>query len=202
MGVYERVSHLRTLTLISLALVNAAILVGLLVDTKKKHDYTYIGADYPVKMPLPPIQEVQMTLYESVYYSLNGSQPTDLDEWDTLTLLPKGLGRVRLGPESRTFVLTYYHQRHCLRMIQNSLIDQNDPGRLTTSTLEHMHHCFNYLRQTLLCEAADSLEKGDFLERDYEMDRTADTLVCRDWEAIFEVTDENLRVWKDSSHSR
>ncbi|KAG2355600.1 hypothetical protein BDR07DRAFT_519805 [Suillus spraguei] len=45
----------------------------------------------------------------------------------------------------------------------------------------HTHHCHKYLRQTLMCDPAHTLEMGDFPSIDYEKDRTGDTLVCRDW---------------------
>ncbi|KAE9388249.1 hypothetical protein BT96DRAFT_1074737 [Gymnopus androsaceus JB14] len=177
----------------AIALVNILVVVVLLLDPA--------GSDYPIKMPLPLFKEVQMTYYESVHYMLNGSQPMDVAEWDTLSLLPEGFGRVRLGPESRTFVLTYYHQLHCLRGIQNSFLDPDDPHRFPSEP-EHLHHCFNYLRQTLLCEAADSLEKGDFLKRNFSSERIGDTVVCRDWESMFDAAAKNHQDWKRSSKAR
>lgn len=56
---------------------------------------------------------------------------------------------------------------------------------------EHYGHCLNYLRQTLLCDANGSLEEGDFIERDPEVDRVGDTMVCQDWEKLYKVMNEN-----------
>ncbi|KIJ64929.1 hypothetical protein HYDPIDRAFT_65502, partial [Hydnomerulius pinastri MD-312] len=60
---------------------------------------------------------------------------------------------------------------------------------------EHLHHCFNYLRQTFLCESADTLELGDFMQRDFENERVGDTLVCHDWEQVYTALDENHQEW-------
>ncbi|KAJ3804457.1 hypothetical protein EV368DRAFT_77021 [Lentinula lateritia] len=155
----------------------------------------YIGNDFPLKMPLPKFQEVQMAYYESVHYAFNGTQPQDIAEWDTVVNLPEGFGRVRLGPEWRTFVLTYYHQLHCLQSIHEAF---TAPSSFDSSGHDHEHleHCFNYLRQTFMCEAADSLERGNFHEQNFTADRIGETVVCRDWSSIFGAASENYRSWK------
>lgn len=73
----------------------------------------------------------------------------------------------------------------------------------------HVRHCFDYLRQTLLCSAASTVERGDFMkdagrgfggdgegEEEGRMWR-GDTLVCEDWERAFEALDVNLREWEE-----
>ncbi|KAH7884129.1 hypothetical protein F5I97DRAFT_1898746 [Phlebopus sp. FC_14] len=112
-------------------------------------------------------------------------------EWDKLVTAPKEAGRTRLGNDHRLFTMVFWHHFHCLWSIQRALNDRND----TYAAYGHLHHCFNYLRQTLLCQAADSLELGDFMERDYEYERVGDTLVCRDWEPVYSALEENYRNW-------
>lgn len=129
-----------------------------------------------------------MTYHESVHYSLNVS---DSDEWRSLTGHFKSLGRVRLGPEHRVFVLSYFHQLHCLEQLQMSLSSHHD----SAITPQHLHHCYNYIRQTLLCDASDALEKGDFMERDLVYDSIGDTVVCRDWEKVFTRIEANFDDW-------
>ncbi|KAJ6609694.1 hypothetical protein B0H10DRAFT_472626 [Mycena sp. CBHHK59/15] len=133
-----------------------------------------------------------MTLYQSVRFSLD---PTDavanLSEWATIGENLKGFGRTRLGPDHRVFVLTFYHQFHCLRKIQVALIDRND----SISTAHHFQHCLNYLRQTFLCSAADMLEEGDFMAKDWDEDRQGDLLVCKDWRKVYDVLDTKYEEW-------
>lgn len=94
--------------------------------------------------------------------------------------------------------MAFYHQLHCVREIERGLVDLDD----AEATSHHMKHCLDYLRQTILCSATDTLEKGDFLQRNWELERksVADDLVCWDWELIFrELGDgwDEFTTWRD-----
>lgn len=155
-------------------------------------NYSYIGQDYPLVYPMDPLEIVAMTLHESVHFSLNVSDRVALDEWILYSSIPKGIGRTRLGPQQRVFVITVSHQMHCLRRIQAALLNRQDP----LAKPAHVSHCLNYLRQTLLCEGADMLERGDFMERVYDVERVGDTLICSDWERAFELLDRKYEQWQ------
>lgn len=154
-------------------------------------EYTYSGDDYPIEYPIGLLDPVAMTLHESIHFDLNGSDPLALSEWQLLPSIPKGIGRTRLGPNYRVFVLTFHHQMHCLHRMQRGLIDRSDPG----INEAHIRHCLNYLRQTMMCEAADSLEDGDFMGKNLEEDRRGDEIICRDWERVYDVMDERYEEW-------
>ncbi|KAI9461092.1 hypothetical protein HD554DRAFT_2176371 [Boletus coccyginus] len=156
--------------------------------------YSYRGDDYPLQLPLDISDgPVAMTLHETIHFPLNGSDPIAQMEWDNLVAAPKEAGRTRLGPDHRVFTMVFWHHFHCLWSIQRALNDRND----TYGGYAHLHHCFNYLRQTLLCQAADTLELGDFMERDFENERVGDTLVCRDWQQVYTALDENYQNWTE-----
>ncbi|KAG1751342.1 uncharacterized protein EDB91DRAFT_601502 [Suillus paluster] len=158
----------------------------------KSIEYTYTGDDYPWEFPVDLTHEaVATTLHESVHFSLNESDAVARLEWENLASWPKGFGRTHLGPQHRTFVMVFQHQHHCLWKLETALLDPTDPESLP----HHVNHCFNYLRQTLMCEAAHTLEIGDFLSVNYEKDRVGDTLVCRDWEKAYSALDENYEQW-------
>ncbi|KAJ7097069.1 hypothetical protein B0H15DRAFT_744443, partial [Mycena belliarum] len=126
--------------------------------------YSYNDHDYPLQLPLERFEAVAMTLQGSSRLHLNLSNTVAQEEWVAMLEGVKGYGRLRLGPERRMFVMTWFHQLHCLWQIQNSLVvTSSDPE----ATAHHLTHCFTYLRQTLLCEANKSLEEGDFLATDY-----------------------------------
>ncbi|KAF8886677.1 hypothetical protein CPB84DRAFT_1749885 [Gymnopilus junonius] len=135
---------------------------------EQKAYYTYIGTDFPSIHPSIMLNPASLTLQESVRYSGNKSDPITSNEWNSLMRYPRGLGHVILGPEHRAFLVTFYHQLHCIREVEKGLFNRDDPE----ATLHHMKHCMDYLRQTLLCSAVDSLEEGDFLERDFNKQRT------------------------------
>ncbi|KAJ7114042.1 hypothetical protein C8R44DRAFT_796149 [Mycena epipterygia] len=187
-----------TLGALALVLLNASLLLGQVYpQLMVRHNnadlpyYSHVGQDYPLQYPIGPLDTVTMTLHESVHFALNASDPVAADEWVLYSSIPKGIGRTRLGPNQRVFVLTVSHQMHCLRRIHIALLNRED----ALANYGHVHHCLNYLRQTLLCEAADTLERGDFMERDYELERISDTLVCRDWEKAFEILDGKYEEW-------
>ncbi|KAJ7432221.1 hypothetical protein B0H11DRAFT_1760855, partial [Mycena galericulata] len=149
-----------------------------------------VGRDYPLKYPIAGLDTVAMTLHESVHFSLNRSDPVERDEWLLYSIIPRGTD-TRLGHEQRVFALTVSHQLHCLRRIYLGLMNREDEE----ANREHVTHCLNYLRQTLLCEAADTLEFGDFMEREYDSQRVGETVLCKDWGRAFEFFDHKWAEW-------
>ncbi|KAG2068844.1 hypothetical protein BDR04DRAFT_1023478, partial [Suillus decipiens] len=59
----------------------------------------------------------------------------------------------------------------------------------------HTHHRLNYLRQTLMCDPAHTLEMGDFPSVNYEKERIGDTLVYIDWCKEISVLKEHHEKW-------
>ena len=95
-------------------------------------------------------------------------------EW--ASIFPPGGGFVHLGPSRRPFGLALFHQLHCLARIRRAMAERH--------ASEHVHHCFNYLRQAILCEANPTIEPViPILGRrsvNGEIPRT-----CRDWTAAY-----------------
>jgi hypothetical protein len=150
-------------------------------------EYSYIGDDYPLEYPMT-LDNVALTLQETTRYGLNLSDPVSEEEWTQLVLYPKGLGRTRLGPEHRLFIVTYYHQLHCLRKMEVGLLQHENKS----ANEHHFQHCINYLRQTILCDATDAVEEGDFMTMKHGPGVVGDTLVCKDWQKAYDVLDENF----------
>ncbi|KAJ7622542.1 hypothetical protein FB45DRAFT_838606 [Roridomyces roridus] len=138
-----------------------------------------------------------MSIYEPVRFSLDPSDTLANDsEWATLGENPKGFGRTRLGPEYRVFLPTFYHQLHCVRRAQIAFLGTaTNDTRARTSNLHHFAHCLNYLRQTLLCQAADGLEEGDFMRTEWSAQGPRDSLVCDDWKKVHDVMDGAYDDW-------
>lgn len=132
---------------------------------------------------MAPLRTVSLTAEESVHYALTG--PDAYDEW--LATSPPGTGMARLGPDHRPLFLAMFHQLHCLRYFRNTLSGAGGPPRWA-----HLHHCFTYIRQAVLCDADTTLEPGNFMERDFETERIGATYQCRDWEAVY---GELTREW-------
>jgi len=133
-------------------------------------DYTYIEDDHPLYYPVSsgPLPDVAATIYDSIHYYID---PTDNmskaaveggAEWNHMVVTPSQDARVILGPENRIFLTALWHQMHCLRGIELSIVGCVDPA----SAYGHNSHCLDYLRQWFLCMAggATDLEEGDFLD--------------------------------------
>ena len=86
-----------------------------------------------------------------------------------------------MGPDGRLFGLALFHQMHCLARIRRAMS--------TRRSSEHVHHCFNYLRQAIMCEANPALEPViPILGRrsvNAEIPHT-----CRDWTKVYELVEE------------
>lgn len=125
---------------------------------------------------------------ESVHYSL--TDPEAYDEW--LWTAPVGDNHLRLGPQYRLFAVPFFHQQHCLRAIRQALDEPFD-----IHAAGHFHHCFNYLRQWMLCSADITLEPGNFIQRNFTRERIGATHTCRDWEPIYDFVGERWFDWAE-----
>ena len=104
------------------------------------------------------------------------------DAWGAL-FPPKGNGFVNVGPTNRTFVLSMYHQLHCLDVIRVNFILNG------TGAAGHIEHCLQYLKQTVLCSADTTLEitvlkrrKNGQLSKGGVSEGSVHR--CRDWKVV------------------
>ncbi|RPD74899.1 hypothetical protein L226DRAFT_68182 [Lentinus tigrinus ALCF2SS1-7] len=152
----------------------------------QEQEYSWRGHDFPEHLPLPfKVERVPVTLEESVHYPPLGA-PTD-QEW--LSIASPSYGYIRLGPEDRTFVITMFHELHCLRMINRAF------SKMPGATVYHIKHCLNYIRQGVLCDPDLTLEPGNFEERDFEVERVGGTHMCLNWDPLYEWVDDNYYGW-------
>ncbi|KAL0578644.1 hypothetical protein V5O48_003344 [Marasmius crinis-equi] len=143
--------------------------------------YTYNGNSIPLLHPVQfelPSRPVALTLQESTHYLWNDSTIIARDEYVTLL---KYQALSFLGPEHRQTITSWYHNFHCIAQIRAALYNHSD----TVANVHHFGHCLQYLRQFLLCGATDTVEEGDFMEKDFKVDRVGSDLVCQDWEYAF-----------------
>nr|GAT56699.1 predicted protein [Mycena chlorophos] len=117
------------------------------------------------------------------------------EEW--ASLIPYGHGWVRLGVEKEAFAVSMYHQLHCLNGIRTALLI---PREGHTPQLEsHTNHCFNYLRQLLLCKLDTTLEPTIIApagEGKVKASASGENVVhiCRDWAQVRRFVENNMRV--------
>ncbi|KAN0072216.1 protein of unknown function (DUF3328) domain containing protein [Elaphomyces granulatus] len=85
-----------------------------------------------------------------------------LDEYDHLLILPKARTESRLpvtvdaflDPGYGVYGLAVYHQMHCLNLIRKAFhADKLFPNLTQVQVQFHKNHCFDMLRQSILCHA-------------------------------------------------
>lgn len=148
----------------------------------------YRGHDHPRELPLPSeLNPVLVTMEETVHYLPLGE--TSDEAWFSVS--SAGYGYVRLGPEDRTFVVTMFHELHCLRMLNRAFTKSNG------ATPDHLRHCLSYIRQGVLCSPDLTLESGNFEEKEFEVERHGGTHTCRNWDQIYHFMDDNYFEWRN-----
>ncbi len=156
----------------------------------------FLESDYPPSL-LPPSmhpRDSALVMEDSVHYHPNNSV-----EWHSL--FPRGSeGFVRLGPRSRLFGVSMFHQLHCLDKMRRAVVG------VPPSEWEswHTQHCLNYVRQMLLCAASTRLEpvklghgKG---EGSLKVDGLGLEHSCRDWTLLREMVEENFERWPKDAY--
>lgn len=161
-------------------------------DTNQWASYSaYRGHDFPDTFPITggALEHVLMTVEESVHYSPKG---WDSDE-DWFSLAGSSVGYVRLGREDRLFVITMFHELHCLRMLNLAF----NPAMVVSDA--HIKHCLGYLRQMALCAADLTLERAGWENRNFGIIREGATHVCRDWSSVYVMAETNYERWNGST---
>ncbi|KAL7915467.1 hypothetical protein GGI35DRAFT_489104 [Trichoderma velutinum] len=130
--------------------------------------------------------------------------------WDEL-LTPNG-GFIMKKDENNDvhqYGISMFHQLHCLAMIRTALQEalslkdnmskmqsrhEHSAQQLTDGS-PHWLHCFDYLRQTILCEADSTIEPPMLNEKGQERVNGMGERQCRDWTLLWDASiksDEEL----------
>jgi hypothetical protein len=151
----------------------------------------YHGTEFPSELQIG-VRHAVMWFKDTDRYALNATA-----DWESV--LPPGNGWVKLGSEDRPFSISMYHQLHCLNGIRNALsLTINDAA--AAQVRSHTNHCFNYMRQLLLCKADTTLEPAETVQLpDGTVAAFASGLmvghICRDWTEVREFIELNTQGW-------
>ncbi|KAJ6517138.1 hypothetical protein DFH09DRAFT_1195510 [Mycena vulgaris] len=120
--------------------------------------------------------------------------PLDDDEkWASIVAPQRGF--IRLGSGGTPFALAMYHQLHCVNGVRFSYVAARDglfkTEKARAAAFAHVNHCFDVLRQSLLCKADTTLMPVG------AANQTGVTRRCRDWEQVREYVDSNHAFWQD-----
>lgn len=140
----------------------------------------FVGDDYPQYYPVD-LGAVSFTPEDTVHYQISSNDAEN--EWDSI--FPDGGGFLLLGPQRRAFGLSLFHQMHCLVRIRRAI------GARQPSI--HAHHCLNYLRQAIICEADSTIEP--VVPSPGERTVYAETSrTCKDWEKVYKLVSDNYET--------
>ncbi|KJA23192.1 hypothetical protein HYPSUDRAFT_54415 [Hypholoma sublateritium FD-334 SS-4] len=155
---------------------------------KTKH--TYIGEDYPMRLPVK-LEPVQAQFDCSVRYSLNSSVTEEV--WTKSTDTASG-GIIRLGPDRRVFAIAMYHQLHCLAGLSKALTATNH----TSASDGHVGHCLNYLRQVFEC-SADATEEPVVAAAMLKSEGCAPPFIrqCSNWSTLYDYISANYLAFHE-----
>ncbi|KAL9077533.1 MAG: hypothetical protein Q9157_003362 [Trypethelium eluteriae] len=173
--------------------------------------------DEPRLMGAVPMTEY--TFREDPVYSARPSDETD-KAWNAL--LPPGRGFVfiedyeeyNLPPGEETpygtiFSVALFHQLHCLGQLRKYYwmlldgvvaLDKNVDTKVFKMAEElmgehgdHVHHCFDYLRQSLMCNGDMAMEwpRTEPNGARFAVDGWGIPHECKNWDAISDYMDEN-----------
>lgn len=89
--------------------------------------------------------------------------------------------------------LNVFHQLHCLNMLRKRLYDdQLYPPDHELMGIEHLEHCYDALRQSLMCSADITPLPWQWVEADQEAKEVARVAhTCRDFDAVWNWGKEN-----------
>lgn len=123
------------------------------------------------------------------------------DAWSYL--LPYGKGFVYnhgVHTDSPTYAVSMFHQLHCLNQFRELyLIYKKGETSSDPDLDEHLSHCLDYLRQSIICSADTTLEKTDFHRNSSgslvsETDGVGVTHVCKDAGPIRSFVEQSYRA--------
>ncbi|CAL1697311.1 unnamed protein product [Somion occarium] len=141
------------------------------------------------------LRDVALTTSKSSRLGLQSSAE------DMRHLLPPGDGFVYLPDRDEHYIVSHYHQLHCLRSLRAYFINRD---QLDEGDIGHVDHCLIYLRQMVLCNVDLTLEPASHrqLTPDGRLTNAVTgvgiTHRCKDWSQARQYMEENYEQWKDT----
>ncbi|KAK2031608.1 hypothetical protein LX32DRAFT_637016 [Colletotrichum zoysiae] len=149
------------------------------------------------------------------FHSIYGAEPSELSEEMWTDLIPRGKGWINVTREQadelpdmprldrslpgQQALLSVFHQMHCLYMTRAGFFAARD-GRMDTVNATHLSHCWDYLRQAIMCAGDTTLEWKP-------VDDTGSSgwgyqHMCKDYTTLFNFAEDNRYSNKKVIHSK
>ncbi|KAE8380868.1 hypothetical protein BDV26DRAFT_289956 [Aspergillus bertholletiae] len=182
------------LTQALLLVSNLSLLVGL-VYFMQTHD-----AKTEVSWLPPKVSTKKLFVFETLYGE--PLSPNAEKAWNELmpvgrgfvtikneTALPDQPGLDQSLPEQRAMVAVF-HQLHCLYMTREAYYTARE-GNVDQVSVAHLMHCWDYLRQTIMCSADTTLEWLPAPPNDKGSTGWGFEHTCNDFDTIAQWAEEN-----------
>ncbi|KAJ7457453.1 hypothetical protein FB451DRAFT_1274931 [Mycena latifolia] len=118
------------------------------------------------------------------------------DDRKYATIVPSERGFIRLGAEGAPWAVAAYHQAHCVNGIRFAYVASRDglfkTEKARAGAFAHVNHCFDVLRQSILCRADTTLIPVGAANQT----QAPVTRRCRDFAQVREYIDSNHKFWK------
>lgn len=106
--------------------------------------------------------------------------------------LPEGMGSWRMPGTDRALFSSMSHQLHCIGLFAKETLAASEGWERDW----HVQHCFNFIREMILCHPNLTLEPGNFLDMNYTVQRAGTEHICRDWTKVWAEVDGNFKAFK------
>ncbi|KAF2846541.1 hypothetical protein T440DRAFT_405499 [Plenodomus tracheiphilus IPT5] len=171
-----------------------------------------VGGDITGWSPHIPTQITKFEINQTFapYNTSDFFKPETLRAWNDL--MPVGMGFQSIPdptsysnlptpimwPNGTVYTTSFTHQLHCLYAVVAVYSGLKSNHELEEDHHWHMIHCFDYLRQTIMCTADMSLEglETTFPDHNGGSDGWDSRHVCRDWGMVRERL-ESVRAYDD-----
>jgi hypothetical protein len=150
----------------------------------------YVGNDYPHVWDVGDLKDALIPLEPTTHYQL--STPQADVEWEALA--PND-GIIYLGPDHRPFSISHFHQMRCLNVLRKQLVSHRETPNSTDIDTPLSRHCYNYLREMVLCRSTTALDPVFGRPRPATVVEYRDDSTCRDWNKVYEEAWRNVEEY-------
>ncbi|KAJ6603449.1 hypothetical protein DFH09DRAFT_804467, partial [Mycena vulgaris] len=132
-------------------------------------------------------ESVPLTFQNSNTSAISGTAADA--EWASFMPFNNGFLTQSIGNNTIQFSISAFHAMHCLDTMRQTIEEvQSNPS---DRSFYHIHHCLIYLRNMVTCDADPTLEHDIIFDNGTEMMRGDEvTHTCRDYKALFDMSDE------------
>ncbi|KAH0584448.1 hypothetical protein H2248_009985 [Termitomyces sp. 'cryptogamus'] len=182
--------HFSSTTVVCMAIALAASMIAHVLSISLLFPF-YNEINFKPTLPLS-LQPAALTTVRTSRFGLYAND----SDWDTI--LPAGDGFIYHPQDEQHYLVSHFHQLHCLRSLRRYV---RKDMTLTPMDLSHVDHCLIYLRQMILCNADVTLEPANHKQRTPEGKVTnavtglGVTHECKDWEQLWGYMEENYQQY-------